>query len=345
MKLSISTSKKKLIFLFIILIISLSLFSQTIPKAIKFPENAKGNFFFKVFYEKQKNIYNFYCVNLFEVPFQFKVYIGNLRYFKYSENFPFYYISKGKEGKKFLFSIETNEKIEPSFWLEIIIGDPLNASADNYIYTLPFLHGQSYYVYQGYNSNFTHKGSASYSLDFSMPIGTPICAVRDGIVYNVIDIHNKSGLSSYYSKFTNFISIYHLDGTYSIYAHIKYKGSLVKVGDKVKAGSIIGFSGNTGRTSGPHLHIQINLPTYMSHKSIPTPFLDENGNGFYIKQGNNYTSFHIENLTSNAYQNYLNNINSPVVIFPFIYYVRPRHLPFLDEDIIINYPEESEEVE
>ncbi|HPC39130.1 MAG TPA: M23 family metallopeptidase [Exilispira sp.] len=332
-----------LLCIIILLLISFLFFSQTVPKAIKFPDNAKGNYFVKIFYEKEKDTFNFYSVNLFEVPFQFKIYISNLNSFLYDVTFPFYSISKAKEGKKFLFSLKSKDKVEPKFWIEMSIGDPSSASCDNYIYILPFENGKEYFVYQGYNSNFTHKGTASYALDFSMPIGTPICAVRDGIVYNVVDIYNKSGLSSYYSKYTNFISIYHNDGTYSIYAHIKYKGSIVKVGEKVKAGQVIGYSGNTGRTSGPHLHIQINLPTYMAHKSVPVPFLDENGNGFYVKEGKFYKSVHIENLSEEAYKNFINNINSQYTIFPFIYYKRPNHLPLLDDDTIINYPEEEYE--
>jgi murein DD-endopeptidase MepM/ murein hydrolase activator NlpD len=327
--------------LLILLLTSFSFFSEAVPKAIKFPENTKGNYFVKIFYEKDGELFNFYSVNLFEVPFQFKIYIDNLSSFNYSETFPFYFISKAKEGKKFLFSLKTSEKVEPKFWLETCIGDPLSSSMDNYIYTLPYENSKEFFVYQGYNSNFTHKGSASYSVDFSMPIGTPICAVRDGIVYNVVDNNNKSGLSSYYTKYANFISIYHPDGTYSIYAHIKYKGSLVKIGQKVKAGQIIGYSGNTGRTSGPHLHLQVNLPIYMSHKSIPVPFLNIDGNGYYIKEGETYRSVHIEYLSEQAYQTFLNNINSQFTIFPFVYYVKPRHQPLLDDDTIINYPEEE----
>ncbi|MFN3410710.1 MAG: M23 family metallopeptidase [Exilispira sp.] len=333
--------KKEYIILFLLLLFGFFFISQTIPKAIKFPDNAKGNFFFKVFFEKEGNTYKFYSVNIFDIPYQFKIYITNINYFKHELSFPFYSIAKAKEGKKYLFSLTCNDNIEPKFYLEIFVGDPLSASADRYIYTLPYLHNEKYYVYQGYNSNFTHKGFASYSIDFSMPIGTPICAARDGIVYNVVDNNNKSGISSYYAKYTNFISIYHPDGTYAIYAHIKYNGSIVKVGERVKAGQIIGYSGNTGRTSGPHLHLQINLPIYMGHRSIPVPFLDENGNGYYIKEGRSYRSFHIEYLSKEGYQNFLNNINSQFIIFPFIYYFKPRHQPALEDDILINYPEEE----
>jgi len=335
----------RLIQLLFILIITTLLFSQIAPKAIKFPDNAQGNFFFKVFFEEDKNIYSFYCVNLFEIPFQFKLYISNIKYFATSTSFPYYNISKAKEGKKFLFSIESKSNVEPKFWLQINIGDPFSSSADNYIYTLPYQHNSEYYVYQGYNSNFTHKGPASYSLDFSMPIGTPICAVREGIVYNVVDSHNKSGLASYYSKFTNFISIYHPDGTYAIYAHLKYKGSLVKIGEKVRVGQIIGYSGNTGRASGPHLHLQINLPIFMFHKSIPTPFLNSDGNGYYIKEGKSYKSFHIEFLSNEAYSNFLRNISSQTTIFSFIYYKKPHHRQQVDDDSSSGYPEDYEEFE
>ena len=51
----------------------------------------------------------------------------------------------------------------------------------------------------------------------------------------------------------NEIEIKHSDGTYAAYSHLKYKGTFVKKGEKVKKGQLIGLSGNTGWSSKPHL--------------------------------------------------------------------------------------------
>ncbi len=85
-----------------------------------------------------------------------------------------------------------------------------------------------------------HRG-----LDFALPPGTPIVAASDGIVIN----------SKYYGTYGNYIEIEH-EGKYkTVYAH--NSRLIVKVGDMVKRGDIIAISGNTGLSTGPHLHFEI----------------------------------------------------------------------------------------
>jgi murein DD-endopeptidase MepM/ murein hydrolase activator NlpD len=55
----------------------------------------------------------------------------------------------------------------------------------------------------------------------------------------------------------NHIIIMHNDGTFAIYNHLMRYGVSVNVGDKVKKGYPIGYSGNTGYSSGPHLHFAV----------------------------------------------------------------------------------------
>lgn len=81
-------------------------------------------------------------------------------------------------------------------------------------------------------------------VDFAVPQGTDVLAVADGKVANAnwgkaYGIHIVHDLG---------------DGTFVIYAHLSK--SLVKVGDKIKAGQHIGESGNTGNSSGAHLHFE-----------------------------------------------------------------------------------------
>jgi murein DD-endopeptidase MepM/ murein hydrolase activator NlpD len=323
-------NKYKFILLLLILLSSLFFSETSSNPELKIPSNAQGNELFKIFYERTGKEIKFYYINKNYYPFQFKIHITNLAYFDTNIEFPFYEITKVFNEKVLLFSIFAKSDRNPSFWLEIIDGDP-DSKFDNYIYTLPFEHGKSFIVYQGYNTNYSHNGSASYAIDFSMPIGTPICAARDGYVIKVVDFNQKSGVSKYYSRFANYITIYHQDGTFASYVHLKYKGSLVKIGQYVKAGEQIGLSGNTGRTTGPHLHFQVNLPAYMGHKSIPVPFLDKNGNGFYIKPFITYTSFHIDYLSPEAFATFLVNISSGIrLIFDYTY--QNHHIQPLDNE-------------
>ncbi|WP_348666510.1 murein DD-endopeptidase MepM [Arsenophonus symbiont of Ornithomya chloropus] len=82
-------------------------------------------------------------------------------------------------------------------------------------------------------------------VDFSMPIGTPILAVSDGDII----------AAKYSGAAGNFIAIRHGRQYTTRYMHLRKL--LVKPGQKIKKGECIGLSGNTGRTTGPHLHYEL----------------------------------------------------------------------------------------
>ncbi|HHR5846871.1 TPA: murein DD-endopeptidase MepM [Providencia alcalifaciens] len=85
-----------------------------------------------------------------------------------------------------------------------------------------------------------HKG-----VDFSMPVGTPVLAVGDGEVI----------VAKYSGAAGNFIAIRHGRQYTTRYMHLRQL--LVKPGQKVKRGDRIALSGNTGRSTGPHLHFEM----------------------------------------------------------------------------------------
>lgn len=140
-----------------------------------------------------------------------------------------------------------------------------------FAYHLPFAAGERYTVIQGYHGQFTHQKEDA--LDFGMPLGTPIRAVRDGEVSVVISkFHDHEGGMDglKYGASCNEIEIDHADGTTAFYRHMKHDGVTVSLHQKVKAGDIIGYVGMTGATTCPHLHVEI-VDTY-SRKDMKTLF-------------------------------------------------------------------------
>jgi murein DD-endopeptidase MepM/ murein hydrolase activator NlpD len=128
---------------------------------------------------------------------------------------------------------------------------------DSYVYRLPFAAGMTVRVSQGYNGGLSHKGLSAYAIDFSLPIGTPIYAAREGEVVGVDVSSNLGGASPAYRPYMNYVNIRHSDGTLGNYYHLKFGGSAVKIGDTVKQGQLIAYSGNTGYTTAPHLHFSV----------------------------------------------------------------------------------------
>jgi murein DD-endopeptidase MepM/ murein hydrolase activator NlpD len=127
-------------------------------------------------------------------------------------------------------------------------------NTDNYEYQLPFAKGDRHRVVQGYGGLFSHSHIAA--LDFEMPIGTPIYAAREGIIFSYKDDSDEGGPFSEYKSKANYIIIKHDDGSFGCYWHLKKKGVLIKSG-RVTVGQQIGFSGATGLVLRPHLHFSL----------------------------------------------------------------------------------------
>jgi len=153
--------------------------------------------------------------------------------------------------------------------LTTIPGDP-NARPRDIDYQLP-LRQRALRIEQGYGGSFSHTDPQNlYAVDFAADLGTPVLAARDGVVMQVESDFAKAGLSL--EKFggrANFVRILHDDGTMALYAHLQESGVLVRVGQHVRAGQEIGLSGNTGFTTGPHLHFVVQVNRGMRLESIP----------------------------------------------------------------------------
>ncbi len=128
---------------------------------------------------------------------------------------------------------------------------------DQYLYRLPYADAVSFPVLQGFGSKFTHTGPEYFTVDFRMPVGTPVHAARDGIVAMVEERHDKGCQGMACAPFANYVVILHDDGTTGEYYHLAQNGVVVEPGDWVSQGQAIGFSGNTGNSNVPHLHFGV----------------------------------------------------------------------------------------
>jgi hypothetical protein len=111
----------------------------------------------------------------------------------------------------------------------------------------------------------THQGRMEYAYDFGTPMGTPVYAMQSGRVIGVRDIYSdKGGRKNNAEKF-NFIWIEHTNGLRSAYLHLQQdfrRKVPIKVNNWIKTGQLIAYSGNSGWSSAPHLHVEVHS---MSH--------------------------------------------------------------------------------
>ncbi|WLH79290.1 MULTISPECIES: M23 family metallopeptidase [unclassified Pseudomonas] len=141
-------------------------------------------------------------------------------------------------------------------------------SSQAYRYPLPW-RGGPFRLSQGPNGSFSHTDAKSrYAMDIAMPEGTPIIAARSGVV--VKTENQQAGRGNDASG--NFVRVRHDDGTEGVYLHLKQGSVSVRVGQRVAVGSPLALSGNTGNSSGPHLHFVVQRASEAGLVSIPYEF-------------------------------------------------------------------------
>ena len=154
-------------------------------------------------------------------------------------------------------------------------------------YRAPFAAGERFRIGQAFGGEFSHNQPSSYhAVDIAMPVGTPVHAARAGVVMDQARYFHGAGEDlKRYGQRANFVRILHDDGTMAVYAHLDYEGVRVAPGQRVERGQLIGKSGNTGFTTGPHLHFVIQKNRNMELVSVPFEFEGEDGQGIRPHQG------------------------------------------------------------
>lgn len=174
-----------------------------------------------------------------------------------------------------------------------LAGDPDALHRPPVAYRAPFAISTNYPVTQAFPEVATHTTPDSYyAVDFAMPIGTDIFAARGGIVFDVASSNFRGGLDPKRDgPAANVVRILHGDGSYAIYAHLNTHSIRVKPGDNVQRGEYIADSGNTGFSSGPHLHFSVVRNVGMEIQSLPVVFAGQNNATIIPSAGTALTAY------------------------------------------------------
>lgn len=110
----------------------------------------------------------------------------------------------------------------------------------------------------------TGKKKFHHGVDVAMPIGTPLKSPADGVI-----AHKGSGASGGYT-----LIIKHASDLFTVFYHLAEPSHLNK-GTRVERGERVALSGNTGASTGPHLHFEVRHPTRTWGQTVdPVPYLE-----------------------------------------------------------------------
>jgi murein DD-endopeptidase MepM/ murein hydrolase activator NlpD len=220
--------------------------------------NSQSRQMLKVSERRDGNVIHFLVENLeaAEVTATFDLRLVNLRG---SASFPFTTtLSPHQKLEAFsLTPIEEGREWHFSLTNAYTLGSSRAVHDDRFVYSLPYAAGQAFRVSQADDGAFSHSGPEQHAIDWRMPEGTPVLAARGGVVVGTKADSDAGGADRSFENNANYILIQHNDGTIGNYAHLLKHGVRVRVGQKVATGALIGLSGNTGFSSGPHLHFSV----------------------------------------------------------------------------------------
>lgn len=173
-----------------------------------------------------------------------------------------------------------------------VLGEPEVRHAEGEGYRVPFAVSRAFTVTQAYPSRFTHVDPASeYAVDIEMPVGTQVYAARGGTVIEVASNYFETTDDPARAMRANIIRILHSDGTMALYAHLNWDSIRVRAGKRVRRGEYIADSGNTGFSTGPHLHFAVQRNAGLRLESVPFTFMGAGGERVSATTGSSLTAY------------------------------------------------------
>ncbi|MEM6640875.1 MAG: M23 family metallopeptidase [Pseudomonadota bacterium] len=152
-------------------------------------------------------------------------------------------------------------------------GDPDARHQPSRPYRAQFAIESRYAITQAFPDEVTHNTAGSrHAVDLALPEGTPVYAAREGMVFEVAYGSFTGGTTEADRAKANLVRILHDDGTMAVYAHLAWNAIRVRPGTRVTRGERIASSGNTGFSSGPHLHFGVQKNSGGRMESVPVSF-------------------------------------------------------------------------
>jgi len=166
-----------------------------------------------------------------------------------------------------------------------------------------------------------HKDKGDYTKDYFC-FNKEVLAPGDGTVEVVVDgvEDNKIGEVNLHENWGNTLVIKHADFLYSKLSHLKKDSILIKEGDKVRQGDIVGHVGNSGRSPFPHLHFQFQETPFIGSKTLDYPF------SYFIKRTDN--SYLFCSFENPGLQDHVSNIDIESILKTAFHFIPGRKFKF-----------------
>ncbi len=184
------------------------------------------------------------------------------------------------------------EHVGAEYEYQYLHGDPRARHEPTQPYRLPYALANRFRISQAFPDQITHTDRANiHAIDFEMPVGTNVFAAREGIVLDVASDYFEAGVDPGLVSQANLVRILHDDGTIALYAHLNWNSIRVAPGQRVARGEYIADSGNTGFSSGPHLHFVVQRNIGGEIESVPIRFAAAGGESFDAATGDAPTAY------------------------------------------------------
>lgn len=187
---------------------------------------------------------------------------------------------------------EPSADIQFDYEYQFLPGEPGAEHRPDQPYRLPFALSTTVPVSQAFPDTVTHADPGSqYAIDFVMDVGTHVFAAREGVVIEVASDFYANGLDlKVNGPRANIVRVLHDDGTMSLYGHLNWNSIRVVPGQHVRRGEYLADSGNTGFTTGPHLHFVVQRNRGGALVSVPIQFTGPSGAPITVRSRESYTA-------------------------------------------------------